>query len=287
MDLDLDRRVAWVKKLIKDSGTKGIVLGLSGGKDSAAVAAICVRAEIPVLGINLPINSNPEDMMYVERLHKGLLERYPGADFRLEYLSLATPFEEEKKLLNQLFTNLERGQLAARTEADDKAIQLAFANTKARLRMTTLYAIANRYNYLVAGTDNACESYVGYFTKWGDGCFDFNLLGDLTVDEVVQIGIEAGAPESCMRRVPSAGLWEGQTDEGEMGVTYKDIAKVLRHHQAERESGLNGFREWEFTKPDDVSDAAYAEIERRHKATKHKRTNPPAYDMFRGTEEDR
>jgi len=138
-----------------------------------------------------------------------------------------------------------------------------------------------------SGTDNACESFVGYFTKWGDGCFDFNLLGDLTVDEVIQIGIEAGAPEMCMKRVPSAGLWDGQTDEGEMGVTYKDIAIVLRHHQAERWANRDGFRDWDYTKPDEVSDAAYAEIMRRRKATMHKRVSPPAYDMFQGTDEDR
>lgn len=287
MNLEVDKRAAWVKNLVKKTGTKGIVIGLSGGKDSAAVAAICVKAGVPVLGINLPIKSNPEDMKYVEALHKGLLQKYPEADFRLEYLALNSPFDEESKLLNELFNNLDRGHLAERSEADEKARQLALANTKARLRMTTLYAIANRYNYLVAGTDNACESFVGYFTKWGDGCFDFNLLGDLTVDEVVQVGIEAGAPEMCMKRVPSAGLWEGQTDEGEMGVTYKDIAKVLRHHQAEREAGMNGFHEWAHTKPADVSDAAYAEIERRHKMTEHKRTDPPSYNMFVGTDEDR
>lgn len=287
MNLEVDKRAAWVKNLVKKTGTKGIVIGLSGGKDSAAVAAICVKAGVPVLGINLPIKSNPEDMKYVEALHKGLLQKYPEADFRLEYLALNSPFDEESKLLNELFNNLDRGHLPERTEADEKARQLALANTKARLRMTTLYAIANRYNYLVAGTDNACEAYVGYFTKWGDGCFDFNLLGDLTVDEVIQVGIEAGAPEMCMKRVPSAGLWEGQTDEGEMGVTYKDIAKVLRHHQAEQWAGQNSFHEWEYTKPAGVSEVAYAEIMRRHNVTAHKRMNPPSYDMFQGTEEDR
>jgi NAD+ synthase len=276
MNLEVDKRVSWVKRLVKETGAKGIVIGLSGGKDSAAVAAICVKAGIPVLGVNLPISSNPEDMRYVEALRQGLTAKYPQADFRVEYLSLNPPFDQETKLLDELFNSLEKGRLAKRTEADEKARQLALANTKARLRMTTLYAIANRYNYLVAGTDNACESFVGYFTKWGDGCFDFNLLGDLTVDEVIEAGIEAGAPEMCMKRTPSAGLWEGQTDEGEMGVTYKDIATVLK-------AQLLGNHDC----PASVSPEVFAEIMRRNRTTEHKRRSPPSYDMYEGTDEDR
>ena len=283
MNLEVDKRAAWVKSLVKKTGTKGIVIGLSGGKDSAAVAAICVKAGIPVLGVNLPIQSSIEDMRYVEALHRGLLEKYPEADFTVEYMGLGSAFDGLKSATNELFNNLDKGHL---TEQDPAVRNLVQANMKARLRMVALYALANKYNYLVAGTDNACEAFVGYFTKWGDGCFDFNLIGDLTVDEVVEAGIEAGAPEMCMKRVPSAGLWEGQTDEGEMGVTYKEIALVLQKRRADLEAHRDSDYEWEYKKPAEVSDAAYAEIMRRHNATRHKRSNPPSYSMYRNPNEE-
>lgn len=266
MDLELNHRTAWVERLIRETGTKGIVIGLSGGKDSAAVAAICVKAGVPVLGINMPINSNSEDGVYVRKLDAAL-KTIATAPFEVRYL--------EPHQIGDAFTILHQ-QLGFDREKD----QIVLANIKARLRMITLYAFANQRNYLVAGTDNACESFVGYFTKWGDGSFDFNLLGDLTVEEVVQIGIEAGAPEECMRRTPSAGLWEGQTDEGEMGVTYKDIAIVLRHHQAEFEINRHTDYAWGYTKPNGVSDESYKEIMRRHNTTEHKRISPPSYNMF-------
>ncbi len=250
MNLEVKERAAWVKKLVRETGTKGIVVGLSGGKDSAAVAAICVMAGVPVLGINLPIKSNPEDMEYVNKLLKAL----PAIEF--EQINLNSAFEALKDTLG----------------LDPDRDKLTCANIKARLRMTTIYAKANQRNYLVAGTDNACESYVGYFTKWGDGAFDFNLLGDLTVDEVIQVGIEAGAPEECMRRTPSAGLWAGQTDENEMGVTYKAISALVRN---------------DYSLAPNVSVEEFEKIERMHRNTEHKRIAAPAYNMFQGTSEDR
>jgi NAD+ synthase len=235
---EVEDRAAWVNYLVKKTGTKGIVIGLSGGKDSAAVAAICAKAGVRVIGVNMPIKSNPDDNEYVKKL----LSVFPEIEFKTINLS---------GTYNVLVTD------AGLDETKDK---VPCANIKARLRMTTLYAIASQKNLLVAGTDNLCEAYVGYFTKWGDGAFDFNLLGDLTVEEVVKIGIAAGVPKECAERVPTAGLWAGQTDEGEMGVTYKDIAHVARD---------------EF---DQVSSKAVLDkIEDMHNRTQHKRVDPPCY----------
>ena len=105
--------------------------------------------------------------------------------------------------------------------------QAAISNIAPRLRMTTLYAIGAARNMLVAGTGNRSERYMGYFTKWGDGACDFNPISDLTVGEIYEFLDYLNAPENIRKKAPSAGLFEGQTDESEMGVTYAAIDKYL------------------------------------------------------------
>jgi NAD+ synthase len=105
--------------------------------------------------------------------------------------------------------------------------QLALANVKPRLRMTTLYYLANRYNGLVVGTGNKTELAIGYFTKYGDGGVDILPLGDLNKTEVRGLARALGVPEPVISKAPSAGLWEGQTDEAEIGVSYDDLDRAL------------------------------------------------------------
>ena len=120
--------------------------------------------------------------------------------------------------------------------------------------MITLYAIAAAENRLVAGTGNRSEAYMGYFTKWGDGAYDFNPISDLTVQEIYEFLRYLGAPESIITKAPSAGLFEGQTDEAEMGVKYADIDRLLLTGQ---------------TDP-----AAKVIIDRYHNRSQHKRRMP-------------
>ena len=127
----------------------------------------------------------------------------------------------------------------------------ALNNIAPRLRMTTLYAVAAARNALVAGTGNACERYMGYFTKWGDGACDFNPIADLTVSEIYAYLRYLGAPANICAKAPSAGLYEGQTDEAEMGVSYSEVEQYMRGEQ--------------------VSDASRAIIERYHRVSEHKR----------------
>ena len=133
----------------------------------------------------------------------------------------------------------------------------ALSNIAPRLRMTTLYAIGAERGYLVAGTGNASERYMGYFTKWGDGACDFNPIADLTATEVFDFLRYLGAPEHVVTKAPSAGLFEGQTDESEMGVTYAEIDAYLRGEK--------------------VSPEAEKIIERYHKAALHKMVLPPVF----------
>ena len=143
--------------------------------------------------------------------------------------------------------------LSGVTELSD----MGSANINPRLRMTTLYAVAASENRLVAGTGNRSEAYLGYFTKWGDGAYDFNPIADLTVTEIYAFLRYLGCPECVITKAPSAGLFDGQTDETETGISYAALDRYL----------LTGV----------ASDEVIATIERMHGASEHKRRSVPTY----------
>jgi NAD+ synthase len=142
-------------------------------------------------------------------------------------------------------------------ENPDLRARVPLANVKPRMRMATLYYIANSFNYLVAGTGNRCELTIGYFTKHGDGGVDLLPLGNLLKSDVRALARELNVPDPIMEKPPSAGLWIGQTDESEMGFTYADLERYL-------EEG-----------PDAVAPALALRIERLVRQTEHKRSLPP------------
>jgi NAD+ synthase len=135
--------------------------------------------------------------------------------------------------------------------------ELALANIAPRLRMTTLYAVAASENRIVAGTGNRSEAYMGYFTKWGDGAYDFNPIGDLTVTEIFAFLTYLGAPQQIIDKAPSAGLFDGQTDEAEMGISYRVIDQYLLNGQADK--------------------SELATMRRFHERSEHKRQPIPIY----------
>jgi len=195
--------VAWVKKQVKDSGAKGIVLGLSGGIDSAVVAALCKEAvgKGNVLVIFMPCNSNPLDLK----------------DAKL----VATKLGLKSKLVD--LSGIYHGFLKVLPAAGS----LARGNLKPRLRMSTLYYFANKLNYLVCGTGNKSELLVGYFTKYGDGGVDILPIADLFKRQVRKLAQELNIPQNIITKPPTAGLWQGQTDEGEMGIIYNELDDIL------------------------------------------------------------
>ncbi|ONI40932.1 NAD(+) synthase [Candidatus Epulonipiscium fishelsonii] len=207
MDFKLEKRINWVKERVNLANAGGIVVGASGGKDSSTVIALCAKALGPenVLAVSMPCSSLKTDME-----HAKLVTDAFGVE--LLVINLESTFNVMKQEINPLVT----------------LNDLATANIKPRLRMITLYSIAQTKNYLVAGTDNLSEMVMGYFTKWGDGAYDFNPLGDLTMHEVLEFGKTLGVPSPILEKPPSAGLWEGQTDEQEMGVTYKEIEEYIK-----------------------------------------------------------
>ena len=189
---EFDMRVAWIKGLVADSGSRGIVFGNSGGKDSALVGLLCKAACENTVGLIMPCGSRRN---YGEDAdHARLLADFCHIESRLVDLSET------------------REQLKAQLEKAAVLNQQAITNIAPRLRMTSLYAVAAAEGLLVAGTGNRSEIYMGYFTKWGDGGCDFNPIADLTATEVFEFLAFLGAPREIIDKAPSAGLYEGQTD---------------------------------------------------------------------------
>jgi len=209
---ELKNRVAFVRKILEESHTTGIVFGNSGGKDSALVGIICKKACDDTVGIIMPCES----------------KRNFGEDME-DGNALAEKFGIETRVID--LTDVKKAEVAAVssvTEMNDQAL----TNIAPRLRMTTLYAVGASENRLVAGTGNKSEYYMGYFTKWGDGAYDFNPIRDLTATEIFEFLEYLGAPENIIKKAPSAGLFEGQTDEQEMGVTYAAIDRYINTGEA-------------------------------------------------------
>lgn len=234
---EFEKRVAFIKKAISESGVKGIVYGNSGGKDSALVGILCKAACDNTVGIIMPCAS----------------KRNFGQDAK-DGAEVAEKFGIETRTVD--LTAMK--ELALETYSKVTEVSpTASANIGPRLRMMTLYAVAASESRLVAGTGNRSEGYMGYFTKWGDGAYDINPIADLTVTEIYEFLEYLDAPKCVIEKAPSAALFEGQTDEDEMGVTYAAIDKFLFSGEA--------------------SDADRKIIDRYHKASEHKRRMPLTY----------
>lgn len=212
---EFEKRVAFIKKVVKDSGAKGIVFGNSGGKDSALVGILCKAACDDTVGVIMPCSSKRN---YDEDAKDGIaVAKQYNIDTRI--VDLAPVKEAEINAVKSV------------TTLNDAAL----VNIAPRLRMTTLYAIAASEGRIVAGTGNKSEAYVGYFTKWGDGAHDFNPISDLTVTEIYEFLRYLNAPKSIINKAPSAALFDGQTDESEMGVTYSELDAFINGENIDSE----------------------------------------------------
>lgn len=213
--MELSEEIAnWIKKHLEKAGRKGIVFGLSGGLDSAVLAHLAKMAVGDnVLGLILPCKSATEDVELA-------IKAAEKAGIETKEVSLDRAFDE-------FFVMCPGADAPAR------------GNLKPRLRMTALYYFANMLNYLVAGSGNKSELAIGYFTKYGDGAVDILPLGNLLKTEVRELARELGVPEEIIKRPPSAGLWKGQTDEGEIGLTYEQLDRAILAIEKNETQGMD------------------------------------------------
>ncbi|HVQ40746.1 MAG TPA: NAD(+) synthase [Vicinamibacterales bacterium] len=237
---------AWLSSRAMASDTHGFVFGLSGGIDSAVVAKLCqMAAPQRVLGVILPCYSHPQDETDARLVASAFSIPVAKVDLGPAFDALTESLQHAVK------------GMPPRVESVDIKQQLPDANLKPRLRMASLYFIANSLNYLVAGTGNRSEITLGYYTKYGDGGVDVLPIGGLLKSEVRALARELGVPEPIITKPPTAGLWVGQTDEAEMGFSYDTLETYL----------LKG--------PSAVPEAVAQRIERLRSSSTHKRELPP------------
>jgi NAD+ synthase len=236
-----ERIAAWLGDYATQAGARGYVVGLSGGIDSATTAVLCMRAVGEhVMAVLMPCHSLPKDGELAHLVADAFDIRTLTVDLGPAYDVLVAALPPEVS-------------------------EIAKANIKPRLRMTTLYALAQTLGYLVAGTGNKSELAIGYFTKYGDGGVDVEPLGDLYKHQVRQLAEELGIPTPIIDRPPSAGLWDGQTDEGEIGLTYNELDAALAAIQV-GDAGL-------------PEHALRDRVQRMIDTTHHKRAMPPVFRL--------
>jgi len=214
---ETEKVIEFIRKYYKDNNLKGVILGISGGKDSGVVAGLFAKAlgNENVIGVTMPCHSKEED-----KIDAKLISDY--YNFELINFDITNTFDVFKDELKHL------------GNFNEEQLKNSDINLKPRLRMATLYYLAALYSnlkggtYLVAGTSNKCELYVGYFTKGGDSVHDIAPISDFTVEEVIKIGEYLKVPEKVLYKKPNDGL-SNQTDEEKLGVKYSDVAKYMEN----------------------------------------------------------
>lgn len=233
-DFKIDELVQWLKQKVSAANAKGLVFGLSGGIDSAVIAGLSKKA-FPdnSLGIIMPCHSEKKDEEHALLVADAL-------DLKTSKVDLSEIYDIYLKSIGL-----------------DSKNTMAKANIKPRLRMTTLYYFAQHYNYLVCGSSNKSEFVVGYFTKHGDSGVDLLPLADFVKSEIRELAKTLNIPDIIITKAPTAGLWENQTDEAEMGFSYDILDNYINTGEG----------------PEDI----VRKIDRMNKVSSHKREFPPIF----------
>lgn len=205
----IDHIVNWLKEYATNSKMNGFVLGISGGIDSAVVSALCARTGLRTLCVEMPIHQHPGQVTRAENHILNLKKKFANVtDIRVD---LTQVFEQFKGAVPHVEVN--------------PALDLSLANTRARLRMTTLYYFAGLHGYLVAGTGNKVEDFgVGFFTKYGDGGVDLSPIADLMKSEVYELARHLDVADEIINAAPTDGLFgDSRSDEEQIGATYDEL----------------------------------------------------------------
>ncbi|MBK5213438.1 MAG: NAD(+) synthase [Flavobacteriaceae bacterium] len=206
--------VNWLKNYATNAKMEGFVVGISGGIDSAVTSALCAKTGLRTLCVEMPIHQAPNQVSRGREHIQLLKEKF--ANVSNTEVNLTSVFEQFKNEVRQT--------------TDDSFHDLSLANTRARLRMTTLYYFAGLHRYLVIGTGNKVEDFgVGFYTKYGDGGVDLNPIADLMKSEVYKLGQALNIPDSIMKAAPTDGLFgDSRTDEDQLGASYDELEWAMK-----------------------------------------------------------
>lgn len=206
--------VRWLRDYARTSNMNGFVVGVSGGVDSAVTSTLCAMTGLPVTGVEMPIHQAASQVTRAQEHLGHLASTYPN-------------FDSERIELTEAFDSLSRA-VPSQTNGSDRF--LAMANARARLRMTTLYILAQERHALVAGTGNKVEDFgVGFYTKYGDGGVDLSPIADLLKTEVYALAAALGVPDSIQQAAPTDGLWgDDRTDEDQIGASYPELEAAMQ-----------------------------------------------------------
>lgn len=217
----IEHIVDWLKSYSSRAGTGGFVVGVSGGIDSAVTSTLASRTELPVLCLEMPVHQAASQVTRAHNHINHLRTAHPNvAGLRVD---LTTVFDHFVSTLPPV--------------EDESARQMSLANTRARLRMTTLYYFASLHGYLVCGTGNRVEDFgVGFFTKYGDGGVDLSPIADLNKTEVYTLGRELGVSEEILLACPTDGLFgDNRSDEEQLGASYEELEWAMDFDESEPE----------------------------------------------------
>ena len=248
-EAEVRKRVDFLKSYVKNAGAKGLLIAISGGIDSAVAAGLCKRA-----------TDELTKETGKEYITLGVFQPYGEQEDIEHSYAVAKAFE----LKHAAETNIEDAVTEISLEAEQGLKQLGVhrhltpqgkGNVKARTRMVLQYALAFELNLLVVGTDHASEAITGFYTKWGDGAVDITPMSSLNKRQVRQLAAYLGVPQEILDKAPTAGLWEGQTDEKELGISYDENSDYLEGKE--------------------IGPAAKERLESYYKRTSHKRNMIP------------
>lgn len=251
----IDHIVGWLTDYLKNSGQNGFVIGISGGIDSAVTSTLCAMTGYPVLCLEMPIHQAPNQVSRALNHVEWLKEKFPNV-------------QSEKVNLTSVFDSFISSLPQPETE---EGLFLSLANTRARIRMTSLYYFAGLNGYIVAGTGNKVEDFgVGFFTKYGDGGVDISPIADLMKSEVYELAKFMGINQDIQIAAPTDGLWgDDRTDEDQIGASYDELEQAMKAAEKGQKAEDFAGRQRE----------VFEIYQQRHKANLHKMTPIPVCEI--------
>ena len=267
------RIVSWIREYADNNGINALVVGVSGGIDSAVVSTLCARTGIPTFVLTMPLASKMDNTILSTSHATYLRETY--SNVVMQNVELSSTYEQLMKVIDW-WTDMHGGEKGTYTSNE-----LANANTKSRLRMVTLYQVAGSVGGIVVGTGNKVEDYgIGFYTKYGDGGVDIAPIADLYKTEVWELGRHLGVDQRIIDAAPTDGLWEdSRTDETQVGASYEDLEWVMDSEIFIHETKPESATMWRGVPLTDQQKSAIKQYGKFHRQNKHKMISIPTFKL--------